>query len=148
MRGSARRGGGEARQSRTDARALRKAAERALDSVGDLRRTLVAVVRSATPGVDRRAGPRQPVSLAMPPELPGGQVPIDLPAGGAALRGPLRGLGAGMKVTPRLDRAPIRAEVLGLDEGGRVRLRFAVLDAAARAALDRQPGPTESRAAA
>jgi methyl-accepting chemotaxis protein len=141
----------EARQSGSEAAAMRAAADSAHAGVGELRDALVRIVRTATPEVDRRAGPRAPAGGTVQALLDGrplGEVELlDLSEGGAGLRAAPGRVAQGAALALVLAGTTIPGRVASVAPDGRIGLRFDRLDAATGAAVARMIEGRRARAA-
>ncbi len=141
----------EARQSGSEAAAMRAAADSAHAGVGELRDALVRIVRTATPEVDRRAGPRAPAggtAQALLDGRPLGEVELlDLSEGGAGLRAAPGRVAQGAALALVLAGTTIPGRVASVAPDGRIGLRFDRLDAATGAAVRRMIEGRRTRAA-
>jgi methyl-accepting chemotaxis protein len=129
----------ETREAGERATEVQSAARGAREAVEVLNETLVRVVRTSTPEVNRREHPRQAASLPGILRAPGREgeavTVIDLSVGGCRLAAGAGELPHGTAVTLRIAHAPeIRARVVSRE--GPLRLSF-TLDAAAAASLER-----------
>jgi hypothetical protein len=130
---------GEAREAGQNATTMRAAAGDAKEGVAEMRAALVRIVRTSTSEVDRRRHERLPASgrieLSWPGAGPVTAALVDVSEGGLSIVGPVPGLTRGRRVSARLGRDTIEAEVVEMSAEGPVRLRIVEASDAARRAV-------------
>ncbi len=112
----------EARANRERAGRVETFARRLDEAAAELRATLVRLVRTASPEVDRRGEPRQPVSIAVEVECGGRRHEarvVDISPSGLRLEPPPSGIAPRARVRVHgLLAAPLTGEVVAISQNG------------------------------